>query len=391
MSQDKQFYQYGYDHYLKPPKKPDPVESFDSPRDFSALGFKSKLNRKLQSPTVAISSLVAAGVLFVGVVFATYPSSEGQQQPIPIIKADLRPIKNAPDDPGGLSVPHRDSTLLAQVGQSRSMPEDPVIKNLLAPPLQDDLVSKEAAIEKAMADNDDNMKFILPRDPESLENVIEPAAGIETTDAGSAINEEPVVLSVQRDDRSIEPIDMPKLSAPVAPTETADTPKAGDILQKVGSSKSDEEGVSSEFELIVAKSALISKPQRPEEFHAAATSPETLDFVRSVLNSEEKKAVAVEPAAGASTASATVSTVAAGSYFVQLASITDAARAGSEFAKMQEKYSALRASKFRVQEASLPGGKFYRIQAGPMSKDSATQICESLKANGKPGGCLVVK
>ncbi len=389
MSQDKQFYQYGYDHYLKPPKKPAPAESFDSPQDFSALGFKSQLNRRLQSPTVAISSLVAAGVLFVGVVFATYPSSEGQQQPIPIIKADLRPVKNIPADPGGQIVPHRDSTLLAQVGQSESMSGQPVIKNLLAPPMQEDLISKEEAIEKAMADNDESMKFILPRDPESLENIIEPAAGIEPAARIDSVQVSDI--TVQRDDRPIAAIDMPKLSAPVPPSVSSNKPKAGDILQKVGASKGDDVGVSSEFEQKVARSAIVSKPARPESFHAAATSPETLDFVRSVLNNEEKKVAAVEPAAGVSSATATASLIEAGSFFVQLASITDAARAGAEFSKMQSKYSALHESKFRVQEASLPSGKFYRIQAGPMSKDSAARICESLKADGKPGGCLVVK
>ncbi len=81
----------------------------------------------------------------------------------------------------------------------------------------------------------------------------------------------------------------------------------------------------------------------------------------------------------------------AGLFFVQLASITDPARAGSEWVKMQKKYGVLSTSKFRVQEASLPSGTFYRIQAGPMSKSSADEICASLKASKKPGGCLVVK
>ena len=76
---------------------------------------------------------------------------------------------------------------------------------------------------------------------------------------------------------------------------------------------------------------------------------------------------------------------------MQLASITDAKRAVSEWTKMQRKYPVLVSSKFRVQEASLPGGTFYRIQAGPMSKESATQICNALKQANKPGGCLVVK
>lgn len=43
-----------------------------------------------------------------------------------------------------------------------------------------------------------------------------------------------------------------------------------------------------------------------------------------------------------------------------------------------------------MQEASLDRGTFYRIQAGPISKDSADEICREIKAI-TPVGCLVVK
>ena len=58
---------------------------------------------------------------------------------------------------------------------------------------------------------------------------------------------------------------------------------------------------------------------------------------------------------------------------------------------MKAKYNVLSQEKFRVQEASVNSGTFYRIQAGPMSKANANNICDSLKQAGKPGGCLVVK
>ncbi|MCB1721141.1 MAG: SPOR domain-containing protein [Alphaproteobacteria bacterium] len=35
-------------------------------------------------------------------------------------------------------------------------------------------------------------------------------------------------------------------------------------------------------------------------------------------------------------------------------------------------------------------GTYYRIQAGPMSRASASDICDSIKAQ-KPGGCLVTQ
>ena len=51
--------------------------------------------------------------------------------------------------------------------------------------------------------------------------------------------------------------------------------------------------------------------------------------------------------------------------------------------------SSLSGLKFRTQEAKLAKGTFHRIQAGPMSKDSATSLCNEIKKK-TPGGCLVV-
>jgi cell division septation protein DedD len=101
---------------------------------------------------------------------------------------------------------------------------------------------------------------------------------------------------------------------------------------------------------------------------------------------EPKKAEAVaktEPAAGTAAAKVT-----AGAWFVQLASVKDTAGAASEYKKLQAKHAGLSGVEYRTQRADLAKGTFYRIQAGPMGKDSATSVCNSIKAKG--GSCLVV-
>ncbi len=373
MSQDNQFHQYGYDHYLKAPRNQRPPSS-------QVKGFGSRFVRKVRGSRVAMVGLVAAVVLFVGLIALTYPSRDEEKQ-VPIVKADLRPIRTQPEERGGMTIPNRDSEILARAGQVPALGErEQRVENLL-PPDNDDLVSKEQAIERAMSQQpampDDFLESgrdnvaVAPIAPKSFDDV-----ETERFQAATAATEEAPDFSFEEEE-----------------------PVADDILQKIGSSSEelaeadDSDGsVPSVFDQRVASAAVSEKPER-SQLRAAATAPETLDFVRKILNEKDERVSAkdyadVEPAIGAGHSAVQITS---GSYFVQLASISDPARAGQEWAKMQAQYDVLAPSKFRVQEASLARGTFYRIQAGPMSKDSADQICDALKKAGKPGGCLVVK
>ncbi len=381
MSQDNQFHQYGYDHYLKAPSRPRPKERFVG-------GIRDNVMGKVQSPAIATVALVAAAALFVGVIALTYPSGENAQKHIPIVKADLRPIKTFPDNRGGMDIPHKDSTILARPSAESLSSERQEIENLFAR-TNESFVSKEQAIEKAMADH--------------------PMASIDTTKSSGvgddvlfSQDKEPLrsAKSQQNEDSQVNEAQEVEVAEAVIEKEVAEIPPAFElkkptaknILQKIGSSDGEDSIDEGGFSEKVASAALLRKPVKAK-MHAAATSPETLEFVRGILNDKEKQSSVkthpskIEPAVGASSAA----NISSGSYFVQLASITDPARAGKEWSKMQSKYNALAKSKFRVQEAVLNRGTFYRIQAGPMSKKEADTVCESLKQNNKPGGCLVVK
>ncbi len=372
MSQDNQFHQYGYNHYLKAPARPQ-----SNPR----LGGATRENilRRVQSPVVATVALVAAAALFVGVIVATYPSGEDAQKQIPIIKADLRPIKTLPDDRGGMAIPHRESTILARADLPAMSSDRQEIENLFAR-TSEDLVTKEQAIERAMA-----------------EHPMAPPALLEQNNISTLLHEKPSqgIVPSAIETAAVQSVDERHDIVVLESSFELKEPTAKDILQKIGSSNGSSQGNSAVFSSKVASAAMSVKPHRAQ-MHAAATSPETLDFVRGILNAKEKtmqaepsaaELAAISPAVGAGSAV----NITSGSYFVQLASITDATRAGKEWLKMQAKYDVLARSKFRVQEAALSRGTFYRIQAGPMSKSSANAVCDTLKQANKPGGCLVVK
>jgi len=170
--------------------------------------------------------------------------------------------------------------------------------------------------------------------------------------------------------------------------------------------------------------ASVASKSKTKAFYRAGQSPETIDFIRSVLKEKEavqvgedstvtmggvdvlaqavepyieeasindaEKFAAIAPAAGAAVSAGTYTS---GLYFVQLASIGDRSRAPSEWIKMQKSHigALLSDANYRVARADLGAeGVFYRIQAGPFRKQDAHSLCDAIKQQ-KPGGCLVTQ
>lgn len=87
-----------------------------------------------------LSILTAAVALFVlfAVFWSTYPrqSGEGQDGPVPMIRADISPYKTAPDDPGGMDIPYRDSTVFEALRSAQNTAGENKVESLLPPPEQ---------------------------------------------------------------------------------------------------------------------------------------------------------------------------------------------------------------------------------------------------------------
>lgn len=462
MSQGDQFHQYGYDHYLKAPKN----SNFSSREHssccrsglFSALLYwlgTTPLFRKFRGAAGATVVFLGAALLFVGVVVMTYSSSDdAPEEALSIVGGDLGVIKHAPDNPGGMEIPYRKSTILAREDQPSPEAQNRVVENLLAREREstNDLISKEEAFYRATQSPVLGAVVLSPASLDGKSSLAgvdgkENQASVQVfqTAQKPRIQDDLVILRVQAQGGFDG-----KGNAQVIADQQS---KSGDILQKIGSVKdTDSQGRNSDhFSMVFIQktvdAALALKPNIPvqaqalllapinketrkikgeraldieaAQLHNAGKSPKTLAYVRSVLDGKSPvshdsggvkigSAVDVsdvpdisvglqkiEPVAGNPSADISVSMrdveLGAGSYFVQLSSITDAKRAPGEWAKMQDKYSVLDSSNFRVQEAALSSGTFYRIQAGPMSKKGADHVCGVLKAASKPGGCLVVQ
>jgi len=76
---------------------------------------------------IAVLSILA----FAAIIWYAYPSGQEKYDgaDVPVITADAAPYKFKPDDPGGIDVPHRDSTVFnplekkAAPGAEKLMPE----------------------------------------------------------------------------------------------------------------------------------------------------------------------------------------------------------------------------------------------------------------------------
>ena len=342
------------------------LSSFDAPRGkqgFIARVFGDGIAQKFSNPLFSTAVFVLGAVLFAGIIVAAYPDGESDGE-VPVVRANTLAFKETPAEAGGMDIPNRDSTIFAAMNNENTSEPAP-IENLLE---DDQPMDKLAAFAR-------EVEADVESGAESAADTAEDAAqDISTMASAASANVKDAVDGAEETAPiEIQKIEMKKVEPP----------------QQLASASTSE-----------AESTTTA--ERPAIVHKAGENPETLDFVRSVLDKKDAgetasevaasdvatRAASVEPASGAPADF----TIAPGSYYVQLGSVKSLDGASGEWGKLKKEYSAeLGASPHRVQAADLGDrGTFYRIQAGPMSKDSASKICDSIKSQ-KPGGCLVVQ
>ncbi len=308
------------------------------------LGYPSHNKGLLRNPVIATLSLLIGASLLAGVIIIASPSPD--EEIIPVIKANASPTKTVPDDPGGIEIPNSDSTVFAQLGSQKS---------------------KGVNVEDLLA---------------NAKSEIDVKADMVKKNAETIIKSAPKTINTQLQNKDIKTdINKAKRSLKETKKELA---KTKDILKK------------------------------PETIHAAAASPDTISFIESVLDKSDvsetttskpaikitaptapaKPKVEIKKIAPVQVTSSTAPKAtpnAALSHYVQLSSIRDQKRAAEQWSKLKSKYSsALSNSNYRIQKKDLGAkGIYYRIQAGPFSKNDAADKCSAIKAI-TPSGCYLV-
>ena len=316
-----------------PPAPPPPLGSFSAEDEVNGRG------RRMRNRLLVLVALVVIGG---GAAWAWVSSHQAPEGPAPIITADTTPEKVKPTDEGGMQVPNQNVQILDNMnGQSTTGQQETVLpppEQPVAPPSTETTDQANAA-PQAPAITD------APAEPT-------PTPAPATTDQSAAPSvSAPAIPSVTAPDpaqTAAAPTPEPQTAAPAAPAAAEPTPT-------------------------------------PAPAAAATPAPEPAPAAPKA----EPTQTATAPAAASATPS--VAPTAGGTARVQLAAVKSEAIASSQWAKMQKAHpdllGALTLNTEKVVKSD--GSTLFRVQAGPLSKAQAKDLCVKLKAAKQD--CIVAK
>lgn len=351
-------------------------------RSYSAqdLGYAHGTGGLLRSPLIATAALLVGASILAGIIIMATPSDKGDEV-LPIIKANNEGFKHTPEQRGGMSIPNKDSSVFDHmqdtIPQAKTKPEE--------------------AASLSAGQKQSNAK---------IENLLTAAKPVQTESETITKDEAPKIVAK---DTTEKPAEKTEAKAEPTPQDTQETkpsliedaaaPSSVDLVKPEPSTPS--------------KSPVPPSVKKPDRLHPAGSSPETLAFVRSVLQKnipdETQQSSTIKPAVKAPVVQGTnqtqkpkspvkpapVKTPAANSapltHYIQLSSIKDESRAVAQWQSLKSKYgSVLSGSSYRVQRKDLGAkGIYYRIQAGPFTKADANAKCAQIKQQ-TPAGCYSV-
>lgn len=352
------FLQNNFEHFERP-AAPRRARQPRAPSRASRDRLLGAVSAKLKSPLVASIGLLATGAAFGAIIAASYPHSQGPETVAPLIQAQTEPYRQAPDNPGGQDIANQDSTVYSSL-DAKGLEEKPPIENLLADEKPADAADENAA--QSSSSSAPSHEDLAKTDPAPSDNETYSASGLPP----GATKGEPDLAPPATASRDAGH-DMPPQPGPNAKRAAADSaPETVAYLKSVLDKKDAGDKITTASAASVSGAAIP-----PVKASSAPSAPRNAPS-------------AIEPAAGAASPGA-------GSTYIQLGSVPTRAGVDTEWSKLKKTYPQLGTASYRVTETNVEGrGTFYRIQAGPMTKDSANSVCASIKAQ-KPGGCIIVK
>jgi hypothetical protein len=272
----------------------------------------------------------------------------------PVVQADSRPVKEAPQQPGGKEFPHKNKLIYERL-QNGDQPEAERIV-----PRQEEL-AMPAMPGAAPA----TAPGAAPMQPPAVATVDDPNAA----DGGPRR----VKTLVVRPDGSV----MPPPAAPAAPQQAAPAEAAP--------------APAPQQQMAAAEPAMPAMPMpqaAPAQAPVAAAAPPPA----AAPPADPAPVAAIPPKPKVAAADVAPAPAKPSQYVVQVGSKQNQTEALATFADMQQKYPTLLASyRPMVQKADLGAkGVWYRLRIGPIvDKSAATKLCGQLKSQGHPD-CLVM-
>jgi hypothetical protein len=303
---------------------------------------------------------------------------------VPIVRADKKPFKVIPTNPGGMEISHRDSTVFSSLRGG----EKNHIENLFAEddgevPLPRSQLFAGLKTEETQADSESSP---LDKPLGSIEKDV-PSEEIlaQSQEAEEIVLEGETETEMKTEEEALVKEALNALPTIAVKPKTKPKPKAKSKPKPKIASKS-----KSVPKLALKAPSKIISTVKTSPIVGAPVAIHPVAPASTTFNSIIEKTSRSEPfVAPEDFTSATVGGV--GDYFIQVGSVQGAANAEAEWTKKQAKYSVLSGLPHRIEVADLGAkGLYHRIQAGPVSKERAKSICNIIKQK-TPGGCLVKK
>ncbi|MEI6557778.1 MAG: SPOR domain-containing protein [Rhodospirillaceae bacterium] len=276
-----------------------------------------------------------------GLVWLGFRHSAGvtDEASLPLIKADPRPLRARPAQPGGMEVPNQGILVFDRLDPGSA---PPMVERLLPPP--------EAPLPRPVAP-------VVPPPPADAAAKGASRVAIETVMAPPPMAAKPGEDSA------------PPAAAPLAPAAAA--PPAAQAPAPAPA----------------AKAAAVPAPATAAKPPAAKLAPGT-QAPAQAHPAPAPKAAATATAAVAKPAPLALT---GGSYRVQVGAVPKEADAQSEWRRLQSRHRDLLGSlSLSVVRADLGDkGVYYRLQAGPLDEARARAICDQLKSQNV--GCQLAR
>ncbi|MCK6418624.1 MAG: SPOR domain-containing protein [Alphaproteobacteria bacterium] len=348
---------------------------------FEQPGFIGGLMRR---PIMTMMLLATLGLTAGALVMKFYPSATGPQGALPVIKADTTPFRQSPDSPGGMNIPGSDSALFDVVdGQSATQPADAAAAATQTTATQTpaDGDSLESYTAQAQSEIGESMPTSAPAADAgaaaqataqaSQPDLLVPEQRSETT--AEIAENTATTASTLPDTLAAAPASVTTQTAPSAPSQAALQPAP----------ESAPPGPASTQTMAAANSTASPAP-------AESAAPAQQQALLEQVPPSPEAANAVEPAAGAAKPSAF--SIMPGDYYIQLSSVTSETGAQKEWTKLRKDYGPILVeAPHRIKRVDLgERGIYFRVQAGPMNRESAKRLCDAIKTQ-KPSGCLIVQ
>lgn len=392
------------------PLQPSPEEiDYDEPRP--------SRGRLLAASAAGVLVLLAGGGLYAWMT-GSDSAVLGSGEPV-VIAADKEPVKVVPEDKGGKTVPNQDKAVYDRVaGAAVEDPKQPslissseepvdVVQKTLIPetlPLEGEnepdamptpvgetedprlLPSDQPANQQAAGSTSDPVT-IAPRKVRTM--IVRPdgtlvAQEVEQPTTEAAAPQAPVAPALAPSTTA------PAEQAPAAPTTPMDTatPQSVAELAAPATAQPADAGATTpatETAAVPAEPARVETAAAPAVSAPVPTARPAEQPVNVVSTVTERGNV--KPAETATTSSS----VPAGSYVIQIASLPSEADAQKSYKNLSAKFgNVIGGRAYEIKKAEIAGkGTYYRLRIVGGSKDEAVALCERYRAAG--GTCLVAK